>query len=171
MQRKTPLGRRTPLERGKPLARTPWPRTPTPSGAKGAASLSRGRDTGPDARTRRRVYERDDWKCVCCGIPVEDRPHSVGHRIRRSQGLDNSLPNLLTFLGLGVNPFDPDDHHARIDSRRDPHDEARGLSLRSWQDPAAEPVAIASEHGSGATVWLTADGGYSAAPPAGVMAS
>jgi hypothetical protein len=32
--------------------------------------------------------------------------------------------------------------------------------LESWQDPRAEGVMIASEHGSGATVWLDDAGNY-----------
>jgi 5-methylcytosine-specific restriction endonuclease McrA len=129
------------------------------------AGLAGRRDTGPDDVTREAVYKRDGHRCACCGQSVRGRPHSVGHRKRRSQLGGNGKSNLLTFLGLGTNPLDPDDHHARIDSRRMPEDEARGYSLRSWQDPLAEGVLVVSEHGSGQTVWLTDDGGYSFAPP------
>jgi hypothetical protein len=121
------------------------------------------RDTGPSAKTRKAVYERDGNCCVCCGTELAGRPRSAGHRKRRAQGGGNETSNLLTFLGLGVNPFDLDDHHARIDSRRDPEDEAKGYTVRSWGDPAAVPVMIASQYG--VTVWLDDAGEYSFAPP------
>ena len=150
--RKTPLARTARLSRAAGLPRTEWKRKAV-------------RDTGPSARTRKAVYERDGWCCVCCGTPVQDRPHSVGHRKRRSQGGPNDLSNLLTFLGLGTNPLDPDDHHARIDSRRDPSDEAKGYSLRSHQDPFLVPVLVGSVSGSKTQVWLSDDGRYLTADP------
>lgn len=125
----------------------------------------RRRDTGPDARTRKLVLERDSYRCVCCGISIIGRPYSLQHRKRRSQGGTNSPSNLVVVLGLGG-----DLCHGRIDYRRDPDDEAKGYSLRSWQDPAQAPVWVASGDGSGALVWLTADGGYAAIPPAGEAA-
>jgi hypothetical protein len=45
---------------------------------------------------------------------------------------------------------------------------ARGFWLRSDEDPATTPVMVASEHGSGITVWLTGDGRYAFEAPAGV---
>jgi 5-methylcytosine-specific restriction endonuclease McrA len=114
-------------------------------------------DTGPDAATRAAVYLRDSYRCVCCGTSVKGRPHSVGHRKRRSQGGGNDPSNLVTFLGLG-NGLLPNDHHHRIDSRRDPRDEARGLTVRSWLDPALVPVVITLADGSREKVWLGADG-------------
>ena len=129
------------------------------------AGLAVGRDTGPDAETRAAVYRRDGNQCVCCGTPLAGRPRSVGHRVRRSQGGSNETSNLLTFMGLGMNPFDPDDHHARIDSRKQPEDEARGYSLRSFKDPRQEGVMIMSSSGSGQTLWLSDDGEYLFAPP------
>jgi hypothetical protein len=41
----------------------------------------------------------------------------------------------------------------------------RGFWLRSWEDPAATSVMVASRYRSGVTVWLTDDGEYSFAPP------
>jgi hypothetical protein len=122
-------------------------------------------------RTRKAVHERDGWLCVCCGQSVRGRPHSVGHRKRRSQGGSNETSNLLSFLGLGINQFDPDDHHARIDSRKDPNDEARGYTVRSWQDPASVSVMITGFGGSGAWRFLSDDGEYLSAPPDWAVAS
>jgi hypothetical protein len=123
-------------------------------------AVPRKRDTGPDARTRKLVMERDGYLCVCCGISVIGRQYSIQHRKRRSQGGDNSMSNLVTVSGSGTTG-----HHARIDSRRDPADEARGYTLRSWQNPASVPVWVASGDGPGRLVWLTADGRYSPEAP------
>ena len=100
------------------------------------------------------------------------RLRAVGHRQaaqhrppeRRSQGGTNALTNLLTFLGLGDGSTGDDDHHRRIDTRIDPTDEARGLTVRSWQDPARIPVVIATEAGPVA-YWLTPDGRYAEQGP------
>ena len=133
--------------------------------------LRPGKDTGPDEATRKKVYARDGWRCICgCNTPIARRPHSVGHRKRRSQGGGNELTNLLTFLGLGINPFDPDDHHARIDSRKDPRDEDRGLTVRSKNDPALIPVILTGADGIDERYWLTPDGRYDPEPPEGVTA-
>lgn len=71
----------------------------------------------------------------------------------------------ITVLGDGTTG-----HHARIDSRRDPHDEAKGYTVRSWQDPREVGVMIFSEGGSGVTRWLTDDGAYLDTPPEAVAA-
>lgn len=120
-------------------------------------------DTGPDRATREAVYERDGYACVCCGGSILDRPHSVGHRKRRSQGGTSDPSNLITLLGLGDGRLG-DDHHARIDARLDPHDEARGFTVRSHEDPALVPVMIHGEQG-GALMYLTDDFEYSLTPP------
>jgi 5-methylcytosine-specific restriction endonuclease McrA len=113
------------------------------------------RDTGPSRKVRALVLARDGYACVCCGQSVIGRPYSLQHRKRRSQGGGNSASNLVTVLGTGTTLC-----HERIDSRRDPHDEARGYTVRSWQDPALIPVMIFSEGGSGVTAWLWDDGEY-----------
>lgn len=123
---------------------------------------SRPADTGPDRRTRALVLERDHYRCVCCGVSVIGRRYSLQHRKRRSQGGGNDPSNLITVLGDGTSGC-----HARIDSRIDPHDEARGYTVRSWQDPALTGVMVFSEDGSGVTAWPTDDGQWSAEPPGG----
>ena len=153
-----PLQSRTPMVARVPLARRPRESAQVKSAPARRAALGQGRGTGPDRRTRQAVYKRDGYACVCCGTPVEGRPHSVGHRKRRSQGGGNQMSNLLTFLGLGVNPLDPDDHHARIDSRKDPHDEAKGYTVRSHKDPAQVSVMVFSEGGSGVSLYPHDDG-------------
>jgi hypothetical protein len=119
--------------------------------------------TGPGARTRDAVYERDGRACVCCGISVIGRPRSLGHRKRRSQGGDCCPANLLTFLGLG-NGLLPDDHHYRIDQRLDPEDEARGYTVRSREDPHLVSVMVFGPGGGGASLYPTCDGQWSSSP-------
>jgi hypothetical protein len=115
---------------------------------------------------RQLVYQRDDWRCVCCGESVIGRPHSLGHRLRRSQGGRHVPGNLLTFLGLGNGLTGKDDHHYRIDQRSDPHDEARGFTVRSNEDPALVPVMVHGDQG-GALAWPTDDGRWVYEPPGG----
>ena len=146
--------RTTPLPRGTGLARTPWSTAvPLLSGVAGKSAPRR--ETGPDRKTRTLVLERDGYACVCCGRSVIGQPYSLQHRKRRSQGGGNSPSNLVTVLGTGTTGC-----HERIDSRRDPEDEAKGYTVRSWDDPALIPVMVFSEHGSGVTAWLSGDGRY-----------
>lgn len=152
--RRTPLARVAPLgqgeaglSRGVPLKRAPGERKAR-------------RDTGPSAKTRALVLARDGYKCVCCGRSVIGQEYSLQHRRRRSQGGDNSPSNLVTVLGSGSRGC-----HWRIDSRRDPADEAKGYTVRSWDDPALVPVMIMSGHGSGVLAWLTPDGTYAFEAP------
>ena len=86
--------------------------------------------------------------------------YSLGHRKRRSQGGRPTPSNLITVLGWGGQGC-----HGRIDSRDNPEDEAKGYTVRSYDDPAAIPVMLFSEHGSGVTKYLTEDGAYSDYPP------
>jgi len=130
-----------------------------------AAPPDPNRNSGPSAAVRALVLARDGWACVCCGFPVADRRHSLGHRLRASQQGKPVPSNLLTFLGLGVNALDPDDHHARVDSRRDPDDEAKGYSVRSYKNPLLVSVMVFSPHGSGMSLWLDDLGNYLTEPP------
>jgi hypothetical protein len=75
--------------------------------------------------------------------------------------------NLITALGSGTDPGNPDDHSARIDSRADPYDEARGLSVRPWENPALVEVTYALPGGSRARYWLNDCGERLAEPPDG----
>jgi hypothetical protein len=124
------------------------------------------RDTGPSAKVRGLVLERDGYACVCCGRSVIGQPYSLQHRKRRSQGGGNSPTNLITVLGTGTTGC-----HERIDSRRDPHDEAKGYTVRSWDDPALIPVMVFSEGGSWVSAWLTEAGTYVFEAPEGAEAA
>lgn len=126
--------------------------------------------TDVDPAAEAAALARDERMCVCCGRSVTGLPHRAFRRKSQHQGGDDSLSNLITFLGSGADPLDPDDHFARVNSRRDPSDEAKGYSLRSWQDPAAVPVKVMSQYGPGVTMLLTDDGARTPAPPEGLAA-
>ena len=160
--RVTPLLRTAPLHAAAGLDR----RVPLrQAGIKDAAAKKGTRYTGPDRLTRALVLERDGYACVCCGTPIAGRPYSLQHRKRRSQGGGNSPSNLVVVLGTGTTGC-----HERIDSRRDPGDEAKGYTCRSWQDPALVPVEIRRADGRTERVWLWDDGRYHQEAPQGVAA-
>lgn len=154
MMRRTPLRRRTPLGAGTPLG--------TKTGSEGKHRAA-PKDTGPSRKTRALVLARDGHACVCCGRSVIGQVASLQHRKRRSQGGGNSPANLITVLGDGTTGC-----HARIDSRRDPEDAAKGYTCQSWEDPASVPVMYFDESGCGVTLYLEADGGLTQDAPARV---
>ena len=163
LTRRTPLKARTSLRRKTPLrSRAAGMFGPGSSLKRSQPRHAKRKDTGPSGETRLLVLERDGWACVCCGRSVLGQRYSLQHRKRRSQGGPNSPVNLITVLGDGTAGC-----HARIDSRSDPHDEAKGYTVRSHDDPALIPVMIFSEHGDGVTAWLTDDGGFAFEAPAG----
>jgi hypothetical protein len=83
--------------------------------------------------------------------------------MRRSQGGSNCKANLVTFLGWG-NGRTEDDHHWRIDNRDDPEDEAKGYTVRSWQDPHLVSVMVFGPGGGGAALYPTCGGQWSDMP-------
>lgn len=123
-------------------------------------------DTGPGAATVDLVVERDHFSCMLCGYGVGDHrgvDWSIHHRLRRSQGLDNSPSNLITVCGNGTQG-----HHAAIHARPKWARDFGGWLLKGSDDPAGFPVLV--ERGA-RWVRLTADGLYVAsAPPAGLAA-
>lgn len=65
------------------------------------------RDTGPDRTTRELVLERDEYRCVVCGIGIIGIRASIHHRRNRGSGgssdpLINAPSNLLTVCGTGT---------------------------------------------------------------------
>lgn len=128
------------------------------TGLKPGRSLSRGRDTGPDAKTRQAVLERDGKLCVRCGQPTAGRPYSLHHRKRRSQGGRNTPENLITLCGSGTTEC----HgwvHRNIATSRD-----SGWLVLGSDDPASKSVETLTPSGL-VRIWLLPDGSRSYDPP------
>ena len=131
-----------------------------------AAPLDPDRNSGPSAAVRALVLARDGYACVCCGTSIAGKPYSLAHRLRAGQGGKPVPSNLIVLLGLGG-----DLCHGRVDFRRNPADEVKGYSLRSYQDPLLIPVTVFSLDGPGMPLWLTDTGSYSVVPPEGTVAA
>ena len=167
--KRTPLARTSRLEPGPPPARRA-PLRPVraeprqrarESREQGAATRRAPRDTGPSRKVRDLVVARDSGLCVGCGKPVGGGTWwSLQHRVARGVGGGNSPCNLVTLCGLANTGC-----HGLCEARdREMH--ARGLWLRSDENPAMVPVTLFSEHGSRVTAWLTDDGTYAFEAPA-----
>jgi len=138
------------------MKRSPMPRAT-------AATRKPARKTGPDSKTRGLVLVRDNWQCVSCGKSVGGGCTwwSMQHRVARGVGGGNDLPNLILLCGSATSAG----CHREAENRT-AESHAKGYWLRSDEDPALVPVMLFSEHGSGITAWLTADGQYSFEAPA-----
>lgn len=166
LKRKTPLTAKTGLARRTPLAggtglswKQGLERKPATAPKRKAP-----RDTGPSRDMRAMVLERDGASCLRCGASIAGRPYSIHHRKRRSQSGGHTFDNLVTLCGDGVFLC----HgwvHAHVSEAFD-----AGWLVPGSADPAHVPVLIASPHGSGALVYLSADGTYSAESPKAVAA-
>lgn len=133
---------------------------------KSATTRRSGGNSGPTPGVRLLVLERDGYRCACgCRKSVIGQRYSLGHRLRASQGGRAVPSNLLTFLGWGGEAC-----HGRIDSRRDARDEANGLTVRSWQDPAQVPVLLTLPDGSRVSRYLWDDGTCRDEPQSAVAA-
>jgi hypothetical protein len=182
--RRTELTRRTPmpppaspLSRYTPLPGTGWgpvvPLLGAQGRSKGAATRGsrttsrRTANSGPTPEVRELVLKRDGYRCACgCRRSIFGQRYSLGHRLRASQGGKPVASNLLTFLGWGG-----EECHGRIDARRNPADEANGMTVRSWQDPKQVPVTITAEDGSKVRKYAWDDGTFRDTPePAEVAA-
>lgn len=59
-------------------------------------------DTGPSAKLRALIEEREENRCARCGESVARDEDSIHHRIPRGRGGENSPFNLLLLCGTGV---------------------------------------------------------------------
>lgn len=104
------------------------------------------------------VRDRDSETCLSCGRAGLD----VHHRVRR--GMGGTADPVIAFgranLVLLCRPC-----HNLAHRTDDPEMAAKGYRLDTSQDPAAVPLLLCSEQGSGAPAWLTPGGGYAAASP------
>jgi hypothetical protein len=167
MKRSGPIPRRTPLKSSKPLERTAtWPAPHT------ARSQIHARNQGPKLRATKRaskpstdpggaavaaVLSRDEHACVRCGGAAHGQrgvDFSIHHRLLRSQGGDNSLPNLVTLCGSGSTG----DHGWAHGNRKAA--EVEGWIVRSGFSPLLVPVF----HARYGQVFLLADGSYGTTP-------
>ena len=158
------------------MKRSPMPERKHPL-ARGAMLTRRApvttakRDTGPSRKVRAIVMAREGNCCAACGISVTGRAYSVQHRVARGMGgtsdpAANSPERLVLLCGSATTPGSC---HALCESR-DEHMHGRGFWLWSWEDPTSVPVMLASEHGSGITVWLDDAGSYLYEAPEGLAA-
>lgn len=132
MNRSTPLARTGPLRR-----KTPIPR--------GSVRLARTRtvpaarpSTGFTAATRQLIIARDDARCQACGRHDGQAPLELQHRLARGQGGRHGAAALaINRPENGVVLCRSD--HALAESR-DPLMNARGMWLRTGQDPASTAI-------------------------------
>jgi hypothetical protein len=163
LRARKPLGRHTGLAPGKALERRVLQAGSAPGGRHRGKGTRAPRDTGPDRKTRALVLARDGHSCVCCGLSVIGQRYDLQHRDARGMGgtsdpRANSPVNLLVMLR---------EHHQRVESRRDPHDNGKGYWLRMGEDPALTPVMYFERSGSGVLMYLDDLGGISPDAPAG----
>jgi hypothetical protein len=110
------------------------------------------------AAAKQLVRDRDSETCLNCGHAGTD----VHHRVRRGMGgtADPVIAFGLANLALLCRPC-----HALAHKTDDPEMAAKGYRLETTADPAAEPLMLFSEFGSGAPVWLKPDRGYATERP------
>lgn len=79
-----------------PIPRRMWPKVQPGTAPRHSRSM-------PPAAVRRKVWIRAERCCERCGIECTTFLHKIGeihHRRNRSQGVDNSLPNLVLLCHL-----------------------------------------------------------------------
>lgn len=152
-KRKTPLQAKTGLRRATPFQQKAGREQP---GARTAAPKRRQVDVGPTADVVDAVVERERHSCLICGYGVgpneRGRRWSIHHRLRRSQGVDHSIFNLILLCGGSEVEGCHQEVHRNIDAAR-----AGGWLLQGRQHPLAVPVLIPLED---RRVYLGADGLY-----------
>lgn len=85
------------------------------------------------------VLERDSYSCVVCGENLygpRGEAWSIHHRVRRSQGVDNQLSNLVAVCGGARMDGCHQQIHSQITKARED-----GWLLRRGEDPQAVPLA------------------------------
>src|SRR4051812_18913138 len=108
MERRKPLERRTPLVAKAGLRRsTPMQKAAESiqPGARKSAPRKTPRPVGPSPEVVEGVLDREHYSCALCGMGLGTEGRGVGwsihHRLRRSQGVDHSIQNLLLLCGSG----------------------------------------------------------------------
>ncbi len=119
------------------------------------APAEHGDDAEVPWPVRRLVLARDDWACLCCARSVLGQPYAIHLRKPWHLGGDTSPENLITVRA---------ECGDRIRDRCDPTDEARGYTVRLYDEPALVPVVYSTPAGQ-TRVWLLPDGGRAFEPP------
>lgn len=151
LQRKTPLVAKTGLRRSTPLQQSAESVQP---GARKSAPKKAQRQVGPSPEVVDGVLERENYSCIVCGMGLGPEGRGVGwsihHRLRRSQGVDHTIQNVILACGSGTTGC-----HGRIHAEPAAA-RAGGWMLSGWQEPLAVPVLIAGQR----WVYLTSIGTY-----------
>lgn len=169
--------KRTPLVRVTPLARRAALRTSRLSAEDAYKSAPQAipprrrrarTDTGfPPAvklavRARAGGGDPERAACEACAFHVGRYGGEIQHRVARGRG-GTRRPVINTIVNAALLCS----HCHRLAESRDADMYGAGWWLKSWQDPACEPVLLNSETRSGMLAWLAPDGTYSYTPPEG----
>lgn len=156
LKRTTPLVAKTSLRRSTPIARKGGRESLSartePKGKNAPKRTQRG--LGPTAEVVEAALDRDSYSCVCCGMGVGPEGRGIGwsvhHRLRRSQGTDHTIQNVIILCGSGTTLCHGRVHAEPAAAR------AGGWLLSGRQEPLAVPVLIAGQR----WVYLTSTGLY-----------
>jgi 5-methylcytosine-specific restriction endonuclease McrA len=158
--KRSELKRVTPLKRTTALTASPLARSALHAaqvGHQAPVRRRRPKDTSPTSAVAAAVLLRDEHACArCSGAAHGQRgvDYSIHHRKLRSQGVDNSLPNLVTLCGDGVCGCHGWAHHNRKAA------EVEGWIVRSGFNPLLVPIF----HARYGQIFLLADGSWASRP-------
>src|SRR6185312_17534610 len=148
-----------------PLPRNPWVRPARTEGA-GRQSAARTRsDTGFSpkvkllVRTRAGNGDPDEARCECCGIWLGRYGGQIQHLVARGMG-GTSNPVLKTAANAALLCGTAQSGDHGLAESRDREMGAKGFWLPQGTDPRLVPMMLGGGHGSGVTVWRSADGRY-----------
>ena len=138
---------------------------------KGAARTETGfsRAVKLAVRTRAGNGDANEARCECCGIWLGRYGGQVQHIVARGMG-GTSSPVLKTAANAALLCGTAQSGDHGLAESRDREMGAKGFWLPQGTDPRTVPMMLASEHGSGITVWRSEDGRYLLEAPEGVAA-
>jgi len=120
-------------------------------------------------RTRAGSGDVNEARCECCGIWLGRYGGQVQHIVARGMG-GTSSPVLKTAANAALLCGTAQSGDHGLAESRDREMGAKGFWLPQGTDPRTVPMMLASEHGSGITVWRSEDGRYLLEAPEGVAA-
>ena len=138
---------------------------------KGAARTETGfsRAVKLAVRTRAGNGDVNEARCECCGIWLGRYGGQVQHIVARGMG-GTSSPVLKTAANAALLCGTAQSGDHGLAESRDREMGAKGFWLPQGTDPRTVPMMLASEHGSGITVWRSEDGRYLLEAPEGAVA-